>query len=231
MSNFKHYFDDWSLKEKAWLAFVLIFQTIAWVFDNETTFMLIMTLTSSLNLVLGAKGKIEGLYFAIIWSVMYSIQCFTIPLYGEIMYNILYSIPISIASIILWKKNMTSEGEVKFRTMTKAGIIQMILITVIAVWGYAEFLEYLGGGFAFMDSLTTVVAVIASFLYMKRYSEQWLMWVVVNVLAVVMWIMIFISGDSSAFLIIIMNVINMINSVYGYFNWRKISVKIHTETP
>ena len=77
--------------------------------------MLVMTLTSSLNLVLGAKGKVAGLYFAIINSALYAINCMGIPLYGEVMYNLIYSIPVSAIAIFTWKKNMTKGGEVKFR--------------------------------------------------------------------------------------------------------------------
>ena len=65
MNKIKEFFTDWSWKEKAWLAFVLIVQTVAWAIQKESLFMLVMTLTSSLNLVLGAKGKVAGLYFAI----------------------------------------------------------------------------------------------------------------------------------------------------------------------
>ena len=53
MNKIKNFFADWSWKEKAWLAFVLIVQTVAWGIQKESAFMLIMTLTSSLNLVLG----------------------------------------------------------------------------------------------------------------------------------------------------------------------------------
>ena len=106
MNAIKEFFSDWSWNEKAWLAFVLIVQTVAWLIHNDTLFVLIMTLTSSLNLVFGAKGKVAGLYFAIINSVLYSIQCYGIQLYGEVMYNVLYSIPISAIAIYTWKKNM-----------------------------------------------------------------------------------------------------------------------------
>ena len=95
MNKIKNFFADWSWKEKAWLAFVLIVQTVAWGIQKESAFMLIMTLTSSLNLVLGAKGKVAGLYFAIINSALYAINCMGIPLYGEVMYNLIYSIPVS----------------------------------------------------------------------------------------------------------------------------------------
>lgn len=61
MNKIKDFFKDWSTLEKAWLAFVLIFQTVAWLINKEGMFMLVLTLSSSLNLVLGAKGKVAGL--------------------------------------------------------------------------------------------------------------------------------------------------------------------------
>lgn len=225
MNKIKEFFSDWSNKEKAWLAFVLIVQTVAWLIQKESLFMLVMTLTNSLNLVLGAKGKIAGLYFAIINSVLYAINCLAIQLYGEVMYHLLYSIPISTIAIFTWKKNMTEGGEVKFRTMTPKIILMTTLATIVGVFGYMQVLKWMGGNLPFMDSLTTIVSVIASLLYLLRYSEQWAMWAIVNVLSIAMWIMVFMQGDSSAILIIIMMTINLINSIYGFLNWRKIAIK------
>lgn len=229
MNKIKDFFKDWSILEKAWLAFVLIFQTVAWMINKEGLFMLVLTLSSSLNLVLGAKGKVAGLYFAIINSLLYAINCFSIPLYGEIMYNLLYSIPVSATAIFMWKKNSASSGEVKFRTMTPQFAVGTIVVTIAGTLIYSRILEWMGGNFAFMDSLTTVVSVIASMLYLLRYSEQWLMWVIVNALSIVMWIIVLMSGDQSAILIIIMKCVNLCNSSYGYWNWRKIAKKVQAE--
>ena len=223
MNKIKEFFADWSWKEKAWLAFVLIVQTVAWAIQKESLFMLVMTLTSSLNLVLGAKGKVAGLYFAIINSALYAINCMGIPLYGEVMYNLIYSIPVSAIAIFTWKKNMTKGGEVKFRTMTPKIMLTTAAVTIIGVLGYMQILKWMGGNLPFMDSLTTVVSVVASFLYLLRFSEQWAMWAIVNALSIVMWVMVFMQGDSSALLIIIMKTINFINSTYGFMNWRKIA--------
>ena len=51
------------------------------------------------------------------------------------------------------------------------------------------------------------------------------MWVIVNALSIIMWIMVFVSGDTTALLIIVMKTVNLLNSLYGYMNWRKISQK------
>lgn len=109
-----------------------------------------------------------------------------------------------------------ADGERTFITVQGA-------VTLVCVLGYMQILKWMGGNLPFMDSLTTVVSVVASFLYLLRFSEQWAMWAIVNALSIVMWIMVFMQGDSSALLIIIMKSINFINSTYGFLNWRKIA--------
>ena len=49
------------------------------------------------------------------------------------------------------------------------------------------------------------------------------MWVGVNALSIVMWVMVYISGDKSALIIIVMKVTNLLNSLYGYYNWKQIA--------
>ncbi len=224
MEKMKKFFSDWSFLEIAWLIFVCTFMTVVWFINGDTPFMLILSLTGSLNLVLGAKGKIAGLYFAIINSALYSLQCYGIPLYGEVMYNVFFSIPVSLSAIFLWKRNMSKDGNVKFRTMSPKLIMGVVIVTLAGVFGYMQILEMLGGSLPFMDSLTTVVAVIASLLYVARFSEQWLMWVIVNILSITMWVIVYINGDHTALLIIVMKTVNMLNSLYGYVNWKKNSL-------
>lgn len=226
MNTLKNFFKDWSLLEKLWLVFVILVQVVAWILNKDTIFMLILTLTGSLNLVLGAKGKIAGLYFAIINSALYAWNCMGIPLYGEVMYNVLYSIPVSATAIFLWNKHKQNDGEVQFRTMSLKLNIIVCILTIVGTIVYAEILKLMGGSFAFMDSLTTVVSVVASMLYLLRFSEQWLMWVLVNALSIIMWVMVFVSGDKTGLMIIILNTTNLLNSLYGYINWKKISKKV-----
>ena len=189
MEKIKSYFSDWTMLEKLWL------------------------ITGCLNLVLGAKGKIAGLYFAIINCLLYSYQCMGVKLYGEVMYNMLFSIPVSTIAIYLWNKNKDDDGKIRFKVMQMKVIIVTFVGTLIAVFLYAKALNLLGGNLAFMDSLTTVVSVVASILYLMRFSEQWL----------VMWVMVYISGDKSALIIIVMKVTNLLNSLYGYYNWKHIA--------
>jgi nicotinamide mononucleotide transporter len=223
MEKIKSYFSDWTMLEKLWLITVCTIMTVIWYINGDSVFLLALTLTGCLNLVLGAKGKIAGLYFAIINCLLYSYQCMGVKLYGEVMYNMLFSIPVSAIAIYLWNKNKDDDGKIRFKVMPMKVIIVTFVGTLIAVFLYAKALNLLGGNLAFMDSLTTVVSVVASILYLMRFSEQWLMWVGVNALSIVMWVMVYASGDKSALIIIVMKVTNLLNSLYGYYNWKQIA--------
>ena len=146
-----------------------------------------------------------------------------VKLYGEVMYNMLFSIPVSAIAIYLWNKNKDDDGTIRFKVMSGKLIVLSFAGTLVCVFLYAKVLNLLGGNLAFMDSLTTVVSVVASILYLMRFSEQWLMWVGVNALSIVMWIMVYVSGDKSALIIIVMKLTNLLNSLYGYYNWKKIA--------
>ena len=84
-------------------------------------------------------------------------------------------------------------------------------------------LNMLGGNYALVDSASTTLSVIATILMLARYSEQWVMWIVVNIVSVVLWVMALVQGDSSAVTMLVMWTAYLFNSTYGYINWRKMA--------
>lgn len=76
-----------------------------------------------------------------------------------------------------------------------------------------------------MDATSTVLSVIATILMLARYTEQWIMWVIVNVVSVVLWVMALMSGGEGAVTLLVMWIAYLFNSIYGYVNWRKMASK------
>ena len=60
-----------------------------------------------------------------------------------------------------------------------------------------------------------MVSVIAFTLMVMRFREQWVLWIIVNVVSITMWIM------SGGFLMALMWFAYLVNSIYGYWNWSK----------
>lgn len=223
MERVKKFFADWTLFEKCWLSISSVLMVALSIIWGDSILALLSGLAGTISVVLCAKGKIENYAFGLFQAVTYAYICFQSQIYGEVMYNILM-VPMIIIGIISWKKNM-AEGneEVKARNLTLKGWIILIVGSVAAVAGYSMILKLLGGSFAMIDATSTTLSVIATILMLARYSEQWVMWVVVNVVSVVLWAMALIEGDMGAVTLVVMWSAYLFNSVYGYINWRKMA--------
>lgn len=223
MSKLKKFFADWTMFEKCWLALsstLIVVLSLIW---GDSVLAIFSSLAGIISVVLCAKGKIENYAFGLFQAVTYAYICFQSHIYGEVMYNILM-VPMIIIGIISWKKNMEADStEVKARNLTAKGWVIMILGSVAAVAGYSMILNMLGGNFALVDSASTTLSVIATILMLARYSEQWVMWIVVNIVSVVLWVMALVQGDSSAVTMLVMWSAYLFNSTYGYINWRKMA--------
>ena len=62
-----------------------------------------------------------------------------------------------------------------------------------------------------IDAMSTVFSVIALIMQVARYAEQWLLWIIVNIVSVIMWILL-IGKDSSAVTMVVMWIAYLFNS-------------------
>lgn len=99
-----------------------------------------------------------------------------------------------------------------------------MVATAVVVLIYWQILTRIGGQLALIDAMSTVFSVIALIMQVARYAEQWLLWIIVNVVSVVMWVLL-IGKDSSAITMVVMWAAYLFNSVYGYYNWKKLAAK------
>lgn len=78
-----------------------------------------------------------------------------------------------------------------------------------------RFLKTTDGNSVALDGVTTVLVVAAQLLMILRYREQWLLWIVINILSIILW------ADTAA--MYIMFSAYLLNSLYGYYNWSKLA--------
>ena len=189
----------------------------------------ISSLTGMLCVVLVAKGKISNYYFGIVQTGTYAYISYTYGLYGEAMLNGLFYFPLQFVGIYLWSKNKVNQSttgeDVKVKTLTKKQWIQLIIIAIITSALYAYFLHLIGGQQVRIDSVAVVLSIIAQILMIKRYAEQWILWIVVNGLSIVLWAITLLKSDGNDWSMLVMWTAFLVNSVYGYVNWIKMSKK------
>ena len=98
--------------------------------------------------------------------------------------------------------------------------LKVFLWSAIIYAASTAFMVYVLGSYTddsmpWADSSVTVLSAIATFWLSKSYREQWLMWMVVNMLTVI------ISCNLALYPTAVLYSVNTIASVWGYFYWKK----------
>ena len=143
------------------------------------------------------------------------------------MLNVLFYVPANIVSYVIWTRNKDhdrQDKEVKARSLSGVQLAVALIGIAIVTFAYHFLLEALGGSMTMLDGTTTVLSIFATVLMALRYSEQWLFWIIVDVLTVALWIF---AGDP---VMIVMWAAYLINAFYGYLMWlnksgRKVPLK------
>ena len=120
----------------------------------------------------------------------------------------------------VWNKNMNPKtNEVYKRSLSMRDTMILLAVVFGMTIAYGIILQILNGNLPFVDALGTVISVIALIISIKMYTEQWLLWIIVNVINVFLWIQAFINGSGTV-AILAMCIIYLINSILMYFKWR-----------
>ena len=174
--------------------------------------------------VLCAGGKKSQYYWGFVNIIAYIVIAMINKYYGEVMLNALYYLPTQFIGLWVWGKHYRKkEDQVEGLRMDGKHIAVWSVCSVIGIFVYKLVLDALGGNATLLDSMSTVFSIVANALMVLRYREQWMLWIVVDAVTVVMWV---IAGD---LLMTIMWGIYLINAVYGLIEWTKMSRKAAEE--
>jgi len=211
----------WKPLEVAWLVIataVILGVSIYW---KDTAMGIICSLTGVWCVVLTGKGKVSNFLFGIINVLLYAYISYQAKFYGEVMLNILYYLPCSVIGLVVWGKNVDKEsGEVTKNSLSLKGSLIVYPLTAAGVVAYGFILKAMGGTLPFVDSMSTVLSVVAQILCLKRLAEQWVMWIVIDVVTVGMWFYNYINGGESI-ATMMMWAVYLINAIVMFVKWRK----------
>lgn len=185
-----------------------------------------------LCVVLVAKGSIWNYLFGLVNVSMYAYISYNASLYGDAALNALYYVPMQFIGWWQWRKRgaAVSEAEaegagvqVKARRFTWKQRTVLFLGCAAAVVAGAYILEYFGDPQPLKDSTTTVLSIVAQALMALAFMEQWVLWIITNIVSVVMWSVCVARGEAHAGVMVIMWVFYLLNSLNGFRVWMKLS--------
>ncbi|MGH1519171.1 nicotinamide riboside transporter PnuC [Chryseobacterium sp. JK1] len=212
---------SWKPFEIVWLlSFSLLGVGIAVVSkDNWLNFFVLIS--GILCVVLAAKGSIWNYIIGTLNTVAYAFVAYQNGLFGELGLYLLFFLPMNVFGYFMWKKH-TKNDIVEMKSLQLKSLLTVFVLTALgcAVLGYLLSLLK-DQNTPYLDGMSTIISITATILMILRYKEQWLLYIILNIVTVIIWIIRTLDGSESGIMMIAMWSAFLINAGYGYYNWNK----------
>ena len=198
------------------LATGVLVQVITFCLMPHSPWALVSGILGICSVVLGAQGNILTFVFGFAQVVTYTYLCVVERFYAEIAINIYYFFTM-IYGVYCWRKRLSDNTlQVQTRRLSRNIFpllsVAIVLMSVLTGWLLQR---YTDDPQPYLDAFTTVPAIAAQILMVMAYREQWYLWLIVDVLAMIMWLRAenYCMAAQYAFW--------CANCVYGYIQWTK----------
>ena len=209
---------SFSKQRGMWLFFAtgVLVQVITFCLMPHSPWALVSGILGICSVVLGAQGNILTFVFGFAQVVTYTYLCVVERFYAEIAINIYYFFTM-IYGVYCWRKRLSDNTlQVQTRRLSRNIFpllsVAIVLMSVLTGWLLQR---YTDDPQPYLDAFTTVPAIAAQILMVMAYREQWYLWLMVDVLALVMWLRAenYCMAAQYAFW--------CANCIYGYVQWTK----------
>lgn len=166
-----------------------------------------------------AKASISCCIFGIINTVMYVIFLAYWEIYGTMCLEIFVYMPFNIIQWFVWAKHRDVLLTEKTKTKKLSYSMDLVVAVVVALagWVYYGILENVDGNVALLDAYTVAIGVIAVCMSAFRYREQYVLWLITDIIAVAMYIEFFDP------VYLTKKSIYLIMAFIGLYNWWKLN--------
>ena len=200
--------DPASSKNPPWLTVINFISAIAGVFC----------------VFLCAKASISNFVFAVVNTAVYIVYLWYWKIYGTMCLEIFFYQPINIISWWLWAKHR-DDYQKELTKSRKLTVWQNVAVAAAITLGtvvYHEILVRVGGNVAWLDAATLAIGIIAVILEMFRFREQYVWWIITDIVAVAMYIQhfdpVYLTKKS----------VYLIMAIIGLINWVKLNKRNKT---
>lgn len=208
--------------------------------DNINWLNIIASISGILCVIMSAKGRLSTFFYGLIQVVTYGYLSYLNSYYGEVGLQVVFG-TFQFIGAYYWIKNMHTDHitddpnvkEVDSRSLSTKQWIITITITAIFYSSVAFILMKINSDQPFVDSVAVSLSIVGQTLMTLRYKEQWLFWIVINAVSIFLWARgMVLAGEVSAsgISMVAMWVAFLINSIYGYYNWKKLQEVSRTVT-
>lgn len=212
--------DGFSLYEKLFMWGMVVLQILVYIVAPDSWYGVVAGIAGCISVVLTAKGRWMMYPIGFIQNFTYTVLAFQNMFYGEVIEQVFYIVTM-IWGMVAWARNMhTNEDGTQDVNTRKFGLAEWLFTiagVVIGTWLFGRVLVAMGAAQPYTDAATNVMALFAQILMVKRYREQWVLWLLIDVFCIKMW---WVAGNWS---MVAMYIAWTANCIYGWYNWTKLN--------
>ena len=176
----------------------------------------VVTITGIIYVILAAQENIWCWFWGFISCSLWAYADFYIyQLYADGVLQLFYA-AMSAWGYWQWKNQKDSGEQLAISQMSMLQHVQIISLGLIGgvIAGY--FLgTYTNAAATYADAITTVFALLTTYLVIQKKLENWLYWMCIDA------IYLFIYQSRGAYLFVIIMLIYVVVAIYGWRNWQK----------
>ncbi len=166
-----------------------------------------------INIILVARRSVWNFPFAIAGVTLYVLIFWQARLFSMAGLQVFF-ILINVYGWWVWSRGTSVDGEVVVRFLSPIARVIWVTISISAVIGWGWVMQqFAGGTFPYSDAAGAMLSVVAQLLMVWRYVENWLWWVVVNIISVVLFV------ESDLYVSSALYMLNWGLAVYGLLKW------------
>ena len=189
----------------------MILNVVVLLFTDHGTFEgFIMCSLAIMTVVLVLLNNSFTYILFILVSAIYSHICYEHGLYGELIINVIFIMPIQIIGFIRFKEGVPDNIDIEVTPVSKKYYNLMLIFVLGITYLYSMFLDFLGDPHPMLDATLGVVQIFATYFMLKGKGIQWLFWVMTNLLALFIW-----SQTGHRYNLMIMWMFYFLNSLIG----------------
>lgn len=185
---------------------------------------IIGTVVGLIYLWLEYKASVYLWIASVIMPAFYIVIYYQAGLYADLGINVYYVIA-SVYGLVVWLKgrkqgNANEVAEIPISDTPTKLYLPLIGITCVLTIVIAQILlRYTDSNVPWADSFTTALSIVALWMLARKYTEQWLAWILVDVVSCILYIykdLYFTSGLYALYSLI---------AYFGFLKWKKMMKK------
>jgi len=158
----------------------------------------------------------------VLTSGVYIYVFFTGKFYADMGLQVYYVL-ISIYGWYWWSRGGRESGSKELpviRISSYTAIVLLLIFNMCWMGLYLVLVEFTDSPVPLGDAFTTALAIIATWMLTRKILEQWLLWIIANIVAVALYLY------KGLYPTVILYLVYTAMAVYGYFEWRRSYLKL-----